>query len=189
MWKMGKTQEPNQEASAKEPGCQANLVSLWSPPHVQGFLVLTTDITLSQVFCLRNSNSKSSMAKGKEMPLVKCQNDLSSGITFSTCDKCQAPARLSFCHCMQQAHPQQMWPSMDRSHVKLQSTCYDLSNGGRWMGGETRHPKEQAGGRHGTTVIEPLASCCESVISDCKREGGWKVTKGWQAASFDSCFK
>lgn len=73
LWKMGKTKEPSQEAVAKEPGCQASLVILRSPPHVQGFLVLTTDITLSQVFCLRNSNSKSFIAKQKETPLVKCR--------------------------------------------------------------------------------------------------------------------
>lgn len=45
------------------------------------------------------------------------------------------------------------------------------------MGGETRHPKEQARGRHSTTMIEPLTSHYESVISDCKMGGDWKVTK------------
>lgn len=73
---------------------------------MQGFLVLTIDVILLQVFCLIKSNTKFSMAKGKEiLPLVKCQNDPSGGITFSTCDKRQALVRLSLQHCMQWAHP------------------------------------------------------------------------------------
>lgn len=72
---------------------------------MQGFLVLTIDVILLQVFCLIKSNTKSSMAKGKETSLVKCQNDPSGGITFSTCDKRQALVRLSLQHCMQWPHP------------------------------------------------------------------------------------
>ena len=101
--KIEMTWEPRQEASVKKTGCQASLVGLRSPAHMQSFLVLT-DITVSRVFCLSNSNSEVFHGKGRVMPLVKCQNDPSSSITFSILVKRQPPDRLSLHRCMQWVH-------------------------------------------------------------------------------------